>query len=427
MHIGERLAGVDPRKALPRPQLSSDARSSQGLSSQALSSKGLSSVWMKRWRPALPVLLLFALGVGAVFGLTYLGGVGLDREAATTSLDEVGTQLADRTRTLESISRDYAWWDEAVQNLSTGFSLGWARDNLGRSTLSGSYKQITGSLVLDAQNRIAFGYLGDHELNPSAAVVFAGGLEQLAAAARGNAGKPPTPVHGFLRLGDKIYLAGAAAVTPFNRPVPALGAAARPVLVILSVLDTETLTDICMATRVAGLHSTDALAPGEIGQAMTGPDGTPLGYLAWQPPRPGRQLIDRLLLPILVVTALLAALCVVALDQLLRARRSAVSYAELVAAKNDSLEQAAGLLSVTVDSIDEGIVVMRDDGGIRHWNETYERMWNFPPGMRNRSNGNSATAATPWSTRIRAWRIRPSPSSAANRCAAGCTATPMAG
>ena len=40
--------------------------------------------WLERWRPAAPVLLLFAIGVGAVFGLTYLGGVGLDREAAQT-------------------------------------------------------------------------------------------------------------------------------------------------------------------------------------------------------------------------------------------------------------------------------------------------------------------------------------------------------
>src|SRR3954464_9144544 len=87
--------------------------------------------WFERWRPAAPVLMLFAMGVGAVFGLTYLGGVGLDREAAQTSLMEMSSQVADRTKTLESIARDYAWWDSAVENLAIRFSPNWARDNLG--------------------------------------------------------------------------------------------------------------------------------------------------------------------------------------------------------------------------------------------------------------------------------------------------------
>src|SRR5881394_4049877 len=90
--------------------------------------------WLDRWRPAAPVLMLFAIGVGAVFGLTYLGGVGLDREAAETSLMEMSTQLADRTKSLESIARDYAWWDEAVENLTVNFSADWARANLGPQT-----------------------------------------------------------------------------------------------------------------------------------------------------------------------------------------------------------------------------------------------------------------------------------------------------
>ncbi len=54
-----------------------------------------------------------------------------------------------------------------------------------------------------------------------------------------------------------------------------------------------------------------------------------------------------------------------ALDQILRVRRAAESYADLVAAKNASLQQAAGLLGVTIDSIDEGIVVLSRDGEIR--------------------------------------------------------------
>jgi signal transduction histidine kinase len=110
-------------------------------------------------------------------------------------------------------------------------------------------------------------------------------------------------------------------------------------------------------------------------------NGATLGYLVWIPPQPGQHLIRRLLVPILLVTVLLAVLAVIALDQILSARRTAEANAHLVAAKHESLQQAANLLGITVDAIDEGIVVMRHDGELRHWNRTYERMWRFPPGI----------------------------------------------
>jgi len=321
--------------------------------------------------------MLFGLGVGAVFGLTYLGGVGLDREAAATSLVEMSAQLADRTKSLESIARDYAWWDEAVENLALGFSADWAKANLGRQTVAGSYPQVAGSLAIDGENRVLYGFIGARELDKGVALEFAGGFPQLMADARAGATDAPVPVHAVLRLGDALYLAGAAAVTPFNHPVE--GSAARPVLVMLTALDAETLNAICTAIRVDRLRTVERIGSGAVGQALIGADGAVVAYLTWVPPRPGQRLIDGLLLPIVLVTFLLAVLCLIALDQILRARRAAESYASLVAAKHESLQQAAGLLSVTVDSIDEGIVVMRKDGEIRHWNKTYERMWNFPP------------------------------------------------
>jgi signal transduction histidine kinase/sensor domain CHASE-containing protein len=335
--------------------------------------------WFERWRPAAPVLMLFSIGVGAVFGLTYLGGIGLDREAAETSLIEMSAQIADRAKSLESVARDYAWWDEAAQNLAVGYSANWAKANLGSQTISASYPQIAGALAVDGENQILYGFIGAHELARGDPPEFAGGFVRLMDQARTAASASPVPVQGTLRLGDTVYLAGAAAVMPFSHPADA--AAARPVLIMLTALDAETLNTICMAMRIERLRTAAAIGPGEVGQPLIGADGSTVSTLTWVPPRPGRHLIDRLLLPIVLVTVLLAALCLMALDQILRVRRAAESYADLVAAKNRSLQQAASLLGVTVDSIDEGIVVMRSDGEIRHWNKTYERMWIFPPGL----------------------------------------------
>ena len=336
--------------------------------------------WVARWRPASPILMLFAIGVGSVFALIFFGGVSLDREAADSSLQEMSTQIGERAKSLESISHDYAWWDEAVENLAVQFSPQWARDNLGPQTISASYPQINSALVLDDANHVLYGFIGSRELPAQAPIAVAGGLDRLAATARNGAGPGPTPAHAMLKLGDTIYLAAASLVTPFGSS----GAGAirsHPVLVLLTALDSTTLGEICMATRVESLRTVTAIGAGEVGQPLIGADGTTLGYLAWVPPQPGQHLIRRLLLPILLVTVLLAVLSMIALDQILSARRTAEANARLVAAKHESLQQAANLLGITVDAIDEGIVVMRHDGELRHWNRTYERMWRFPPGI----------------------------------------------
>jgi signal transduction histidine kinase/sensor domain CHASE-containing protein len=352
-----------------------------GGSARSISGKGGLRLrrWIDRWRPGAPVLMLFAIGVGAVFGLTYLGGVGLDREAAQTSLMEMSSQVTERSKTLESIARDYAWWDSAVENLAIRFSPNWAKDNIGPLTIPASYPQVAGILAVGGDDRVLYGFLGTRELARGTLPEFSGGFADLVNEARLRATDVPVPVHAVLGRGDMVYLAGAAAVTPYSqasaRPTP------QPVLVMLTALDAGALNAISQATRVDGLKTAMKIEPGAIGQPLIGADGTYVAYLSWRPPQPGRHLIERLLVPIALVTLLLATLCVMALDQILRTRRAAESYADLVAAKNASLQQAASLLGVTIDSIDEGIVVLGNDGEIRHWNRTYERMWSFPPGV----------------------------------------------
>jgi signal transduction histidine kinase len=335
--------------------------------------------WLAHWRPAMPILMLFVIGVGSVFALIVFGGVSLDNEAATASQEEVSSQLVERTRNLESVSHDYTWWDDAVANLATQFSAVWAHENLGPQSISASYPQVTGVLVLDDANRILYAFLGGRELPEQAPLAITGGIDRLAESARSGTVEGPKPVHAMLRIGDTVYLAAASAVTPFTSGSAVLKT--HPVVVLLTALNAAVLDEVGSATRVEQMRTASSVAAGETGQPLIGADGTTLAQLAWMPPHPGRRLIRRLLVPILLVTLLLAGLAVIALDQILRARRTAEANARLAADKNEGLQQAASLLGITVESIDEGIAVIGTDGEMRHWNRTYERMWRFPAGL----------------------------------------------
>jgi signal transduction histidine kinase/sensor domain CHASE-containing protein len=338
---------------------------------------------LKRWRPAAPVFMLFALSVGAVFGLTYLGGIGLDREAALSSRSEIEVQLASRLRTLKSVARDYAWSDDAYDNLAVRFSMDWARANLAGETVANDYSGLSGSLVIDASGRLLCGFSKQRELGPDVVASLDGGLGLLVAQAReaGGGEDAPVPVHGILRRDDLILLAAAAVVTPFQERDGRFDPEAAPVIVIFKALNEKNLQALAAAAMAADLRTAGSVAPTEIGLPLIGANGATLGYLTWLPPRPGKRLIGHLAVPITLVTLLLAALFVAAMDQVLRARRAAESYAEQVADRNKRLEQATDLMSVTVDSIDEGIVMIGNDGRIRYWNKTYERMWHLPLGM----------------------------------------------
>jgi signal transduction histidine kinase/sensor domain CHASE-containing protein len=346
--------------------------------------KGTSIVTLlKRWRPAAPVFMLFVLSVGAVFGLTYVGGIGLDKEAALNSRSEILVQLAGRLRGLESAAREYAWWDAAYENLAIRFSMDWARANLAGETITNDYSGLTGSLVVGANGRLLCGFSRHRELGADFVASLDGGLDLLVAQARDarNGSGAPVPVHGILRHGDHILLAAAAVITPFQYPGVRLDPDAAPVFIIFKALNEKNLQALAAATMAADLRTSSTVAASDIGLPLIGIDGNILGYLTWSPPQPGKRLIDHLMIPIALVTLLLAALFVAAMDQILRARRAAESYAEMVADKNKRLEQATDLMSVTVDSIDEGIVMIGNDGRIRYWNKTYERMWHLPVGL----------------------------------------------
>jgi signal transduction histidine kinase/sensor domain CHASE-containing protein len=338
---------------------------------------------VNRWRPAAPVFLLFVLSVVAVFGLTYLGGIGLDREASIRSRGEVSAQLAGRLKVLESIARDYAWWDEAYRNLAVRFSIDWARTNLAGETVTNDYSEVSGSLVVDQNGRLLCGFARHRELGQDFMASLKGGLSPLVANARlaRDESGAPIPIHGILRRGERIILAAAAVITPFQDSTGKHDPATAPVFIIFTALNDKALQALAAATMVANLRTSDRIETGDIGLPLMGMDGSTQGYLVWSPPRPGQRLIDQLKIPIALVTLLLAALFVAAMDQVLRAGRAAESYAEMVADKNKRLEQATNLMSVTVDSIDEGIVMMRNDGQIRYWNKTYERMWGLPTGF----------------------------------------------
>ena len=115
-----------------------------------------------------------------------------------------------------------------------------------QTTVLGPDKSVDGVLLLGPDNEILFAKWQGEVLDV-AGLTFDGGLQQLADAARAAAGDPaagPTPQAGYLARNGQVAIAGAAGLTPYEKPELLANRPGISVLVMLRSLTPEYLEQI---------------------------------------------------------------------------------------------------------------------------------------------------------------------------------------
>ena len=266
-----------------------------------------------------------------------------------------------------------------------------------QTTVLGPDKSVDGVLLLGPDNEILFAKWQGEVLD-GAGLTFDGGLQPLADAARAAAGDPgagPTPQAGYVRYNGQVAIAGAAGLTPYEKP-ELLGI--RPgtsVLIMLRSLTPEYLQQvgaiygITEPRIVAASHEAPAsehLAGQLIDNVdarpqlipLVGSDGAELGELTWAPAAPGRSLMATMAPGALIAFVILGAIGLVVLWQIVAIRRVTREQVKVIEARNDALRQSAQMLGATIQSIEDGIAVWDRERKLQHWNRAYMQMWQFP-------------------------------------------------
>ena len=187
----------------------------------------------------------------------------VDRQYAEDASARTKLVLANLRSAASTVALDYSWWDEAFENIHVQYSAEWADSTFAQSTVLGPDKSVDGVLLLGPNDEILFAKW-QGELLDVAGLTFDGGLNQLAAAARAAAGDPaagPTPQAGYLARNGQVAIAGAAGLTPYEKP-ELLGK--RPgvsVLVMLRSLTPEYLQQI---GAIYGISEPRIVAPSHV-------------------------------------------------------------------------------------------------------------------------------------------------------------------
>ncbi len=174
---------------------------------------------------------------------------------------------------LAKLGRDYAYWNEAMDNLLVALDARWADQNVG-AYLVESFG-LSASLVIDGQGRVIFARARSGERVPTLGD-FRPPLGELLARARQDAQGAPLPVTGYGLQGGKPHLIAAVRLTPHSEPARYRGVSGF--LVISRALDRPLLDKLQSHFGFVGLH----LVPGNAGRfELSDFQGAPFYGLDW--------------------------------------------------------------------------------------------------------------------------------------------------
>lgn len=377
----------------------------------------------RRWLAISLIATLFILGLAAIVTLMWRSAEEQDSEATHLAERQMGAALAEVQRNVAGTTLDYAWWDDAYQNLAVTYSKAWAETNLTGATVIGPEKLLQGALVFDAADQLSFGTWRGQTVNAGLVGKITGGLSQLLNQARRQDTAKPHAVSGLLSIDGQPSIVAAAPILPFSADATVPAPEQRYVLVFLKVLDPLNLGGIGAMMGSNGLQlvgrpatpdatgratgrATGMSAVGNAMVSLIALDGGKLGEIHWQPPQPGRAIIGKLVPQIATIVGIMVLLAGLGIWLMLNSQHRSQLYLTMIDGKNRRIGNTLKLWQLTIEAIDYGITVFDTDGRLRLWNPAYQRVWNMPEVLLH--DGSNMVEMVEWVLGEGGYRLLPS-------------------
>ncbi len=319
------------------------------------------------------VFLVGAIIVGAIIASA---ASNQNREASARSTELVRALLESYERRLGPSVADYAWWDDAVQNLALTPDAEWADANVGNSFHESYGADMV--FVFDSANGMTMKFADGLPASTTAIDGWTGGIDRIIAAARATPAENPEPASGWVSIDGRIHFIALAALTPFSDPLLWPGDRPRYLFGAAWALDRELLAGMSEGFGLHDFNIESDAAANSSALILTGPDGTTLGYLSWRQHRPGDDLIKSVLPPVGFALVLMGVLILLAMRRVEALAASRRADLVVIAERNDRLRVLTSLREATFGAMNEGISVVDKDQLLVDWNAAYLRMFGLP-------------------------------------------------
>ncbi len=302
------------------------------------------SLHHRDWRKARLFGPIVGLTLGVLLMLVLVSALLVQRFDATASAREqhmVEQGFYHQVQELNKVIATQVSWDDAVQMLDHRHSADWTDFNLGNYLYT--FNGFTHSFVVDGSEQVFYASHNGERADVAGYAAFARVAGQLLPQIRqaeslrpklvprpgkGNLVIPPIQANTVGRIGDRVYLVTATLVQPdFGKYLPKTNRA--PVAITALPIDAKLLSGfaerylldhLTLAPKAAAISGNGVLV-------LRDREHSPVASLVWNPRKPSAALLDRLLLPLLMVLVLLGLLAWTMM------RRSAAVVTDLIASE----------------------------------------------------------------------------------------------
>ncbi|OWV99898.1 diguanylate cyclase [Rhizobium sp. R693] len=233
-------------------------------------------------------LLVTLLLVGSAGGLIWLAdyqtktAIGEQARLARAAVDVHGEALAKG-------AADYGHWDEAVEAIIDRFDFSWVDGNIGQA--GAQNYGLAMSFVLDPENRTVYSYVDGKGATVDARSLLSNGFNEILA--RNRAGDHVSSTSGLVTAGNELAMVAVAPLRPFDDK--ARSQDTGYLIVFVDVLNGARLAELGHTYLLPNLRlvdiddgSVDPRARIRISDEIR----ATARYLAWDPVRPGDQLLQ---------------------------------------------------------------------------------------------------------------------------------------
>ncbi len=252
-----------------------------------------------------------------------------DRQAAASSKTMVEGGVAGIGETLDTIAIDYAWWQDAWDNVRA-LNDDWVLSNMGSGVTESSTMDLL--LIVQPDKTIRYGWNTNSGDTPDPTVLSRDVIEQMLEKIDLIPIDDVTPVHMTARVGDSVYVLAAARISP--EELSGIEKSEFPIGIFGFVLSDERIAELGQKFLIADLTLAPFGASQKATNVLRADDGGPLAQLEWTPYQPGDELLKQAAIPVAIAFGLftLAGWA---------ATRSAHRSADTLAGKEEEASRAA--------------------------------------------------------------------------------------
>jgi PAS domain S-box-containing protein len=313
--------------------------------------------------PVVAVLLVLA---GVVLSVLLTGtSIQNDAEVAR-SQRQIDSAFKLVGRDLGRVSVTLARLAEADGNLARDFDRAWADEHL--SVVESGFGPVA-AIVVGGDDSVIYRSrtAGDAAVSPTIRGIVADARKLPAVESWTSA---------FVIHDGRLHVAAASTIARAGADN-----ASRPALVVLRDVDETLLARLSSDFLIQDI---EVQPPSDIqatvGIVIRSPGGENLAAITWTPARPGDELFDYLLVPIVIASLIAALLLATFLRTAVRAAQQLKRGAVALAESGEALEHSETMLSAIIHGVADGIVSIDESGRIVSANASMARIFGYEPG-----------------------------------------------